>query len=388
MTPSHSAPALFKSFWMAGFEGASHINSSGKRLDMVQATQHDRLVEADYAMLREAHIRVVRESMRWHLIERHGRFDFSTLAPMLRAANAQGVQVLWTLCHYGWPEDLELFSPEFPGRFARFCAAVAGYIADHSNAEPFYSPINEISFICWAVCHSDLMSPYSVGSHGRDDELKRQLVRASIESIEAVWAVDPRARIVHVDPIIHVIAPPGRPDLAEAARRQRDSMFEAWDMLRGSRDGDLGGAPKYLDIIGVNYYHSNQWEYLTNDRLFWHLGDPRRVPLRDLLREVHERYRVPIIVGETSHVGGGRAQWVREIADEVCAARRMGVPLEGVCLYPIVDRTDWENDQHWHNSGLWNVEPDGQGGLRRVADAPYLAELLAAQRRLAQEGCV
>ncbi|WP_176225381.1 hypothetical protein [Methylomagnum ishizawai] len=48
----------------------------------------------------------------------------------------------------------------------------------------------------------------------------------------------------------------------------------------------------------------------------------------------------------------------------------------------------WENDQHWHNSGLWNVAPDGQGGLRRVADAPYLAELLAAQRRLAQEGCV
>ncbi|WP_133718532.1 glycoside hydrolase family 1 protein [Methylocaldum gracile] len=387
MTTDHIAPALLKSFWMAGFEGASHINSSGKRLDMVHSTHHDLLVDSDYAMMREVGIQVVRESVRWHLIERGGRFDFSSLAPMLRAATEHGVQVNWTLCHYGWPDDLDLFSPAFVHRFARFSAEVARFIADHSNAEPVYSPINEISFICWAVCHSDLMYPYAVHSKGRDNELKRQLVRAAIEAIEAVWEVDPRARIIHIDPIIHIIAPPGRPDLEDAARAQRASMFEAWDMLRGSRDEDLGGDPKYLDIIGVNYYHSNQWEYLTNDRLHWHLGDPRRMPLHRLLQEVYERYQVPMIIGETSHVGAGRGQWIREIAEEVCRARQLGVPVEGVCLYPIVDRTDWENDHHWHNSGLWDVEPDEEGVLRRVINQAYLDDFLEAQRHLNRQEC-
>jgi beta-glucosidase/6-phospho-beta-glucosidase/beta-galactosidase len=385
MTSSHTTPAFLKSFWIAGFEGASHINSSGKRLDMVHSTQHDLLVDSDYSMLRDVGIQVVRESVRWHLIERYGQFDFSSLDPMLRAANENGVQVIWTLCHYGWPDDLDLFSPNFVRRFVRFVGEVAQYIADHSNAEPLYSPINEISFICWAICHSDLMYPYAVHGKGRDYELKCQLVRATIEAIEALWAVDPRTRIVHVDPIIHVIAPPGRPDLKDAALGMRNSMYEAWDMIRGSQAPELGGDPKYLDIIGVNYYHSNQWEYLSNDRLHWHLRDPRRIALSDLLKEVYERYQIPMLIGETSHVGHGRGQWITELADEVYKAQQMGVPLEGICLYPIVDRTDWENDHHWHNSGLWDVEADELGILRRVLSQPYYEEYLKAQRHLARQ---
>jgi beta-glucosidase/6-phospho-beta-glucosidase/beta-galactosidase len=154
---NHSNPTLPKSFWIAGFEGASHINSSGRRLDMVHATQHGRLIDEDYAMLREVGIQVVRESLRWHLIERYGQFDFSSLQPMLDAANRHGVQVIWTLCHYGWPDDVDLFSPKFVPRVIRFVGEVAQYIAERSIAEPLYSPVNEISFICWAICHSDLM---------------------------------------------------------------------------------------------------------------------------------------------------------------------------------------------------------------------------------------
>ncbi|MGZ8975710.1 hypothetical protein, partial [Methylomagnum sp.] len=318
--------------------------------------------------------------------ERYHQFDFSSLAPMLDAANRHGVQVVWTLCHYGWPDDLDLFSPAFVRRFVRFVGEVARYIADHSNAEPLYSPINEISFICWAVCHSALMYPYAVHCKGRDNELKRQLVRAAIEAIEAVWEVDPRSRIVHVDPIIHVVAPSNRPDLADAALAERDSMFEAWDMLRGSRDQDLGGDPKYLDIIGVNYYHSNQWEHHTNDRLHWHLGDARRMPLHCLLQEVHERYRVPLLIGETSHIGEGRAQWIREIGEEAHRAQELGVPIEGVCLYPIIDRTDWDNDAHWHNSGLWDLVADERQGLRRVLNPDYWAAFQETQRRLWRGG--
>jgi len=387
MISGHDKPSPhFESFWMGGFEGACHINSLGQRLDMVAATHHDRYVECDYARLLDAGIRVARESVRWPLIEHAGGFDFASLLPMIRAADRHGIQVIWTLCHYGWPDDLDLFSPAFVDRFARFSRATARFIADHSDALPLYSPINEISFICWAICRSHTMHPYPARAAGCDHELKRQLVRAAIAAIEAVWEVDSRARIVHIDPLIHVIAPPDRPDLEEAARTERNSMFEAWDMLRGSRDEDLGGDAKYLDIIGVNYYHSNQWEFLTDNRLYWHQKDPRRVSLHCLLQEVYERYRVPLLIGETSHVGQGRGQWIREIARETERALELGVPVEGICLYPIIDRTDWDNDQHWHNSGLWDLIPDDRGDLLRVLNEPYWTDLREAMRHLGAKG--
>ena len=37
--------------------------------------------------------------------------------------------------------------------------------------------------------------------------------------------------------------------------------------------------------------------------------------------------RRPLFIGETSHVGVGRAQWLREMAAELWAANEAGVPL-------------------------------------------------------------
>ncbi|MEW6354267.1 MAG: hypothetical protein AB1469_08240 [Pseudomonadota bacterium] len=51
------------------------------------------------------------------------------------------------------------------------------------------------------------------------------------------------ARIVHVDPIIHVVPPRQRRDLADAALRQHMSQFDSWDMLAGYQAPELGGHP-------------------------------------------------------------------------------------------------------------------------------------------------
>ncbi len=374
-------PSLFNSFWLGGFESACHINGSGKRLDMIALTQHDVQVESDYARVREMGISSVREAVRWHLIEHGGKFDFSSLASMVRAADAAGLQVGWTLCHYGWPQDIDIYAPEFIDRFARFCRETARFVKDHSDGIPCFTPINEISFVAWAI-HTGVMFPYASGCAGRAHLLKRQLVRAAIAGCEALWDIEPAARIVHVDPIIHIIAPSARPDLAPAAAAQRESQFEACDMLSGRAEPGLGGDSKYLDILGVNYYHSNQWEYLTNDRLHWHLKDPRRMPLAEMLAGVYERYRCPIFIAETSHVGIGRGEWIREIAGEVRLAIERGTPVGGICLYPIVDRPDWENFNHWHNSGLWDVE-EKDGLLKRILCEEYAGDL-----RIAQSSCV
>jgi hypothetical protein len=192
---------------------------------------------------------------------------------------------------------------------------------------------------------------------------------------------------VHVDPVINVVPPVTRPDLTEAAAQQRESQFEAWDMLAGVRAPELGGHPRYLDVMGVNFYHSNQWEY-PDIRLRWEdtPRDSRWMPFHRLLGEVYDRYRRPLFIGETSHVGVGRAQWLREMAAELWAANEAGVPLEGVCLFPIIDRMDWSDEHHWHNSGLWDLSKREDGTLERVINREYAEELSHSQALLARCG--
>ena len=101
---------------MAGFESACHINSLGERVDMVCGLQHDSQAFEDYRMLREAGMRTARDGLRWPLIDRAGNFDFSSFLPTLRAATQTGTQVIWNLCHYGYPEDLDIFSAQFIDR--------------------------------------------------------------------------------------------------------------------------------------------------------------------------------------------------------------------------------------------------------------------------------
>ena len=377
-------PHVFDSFWMGGFEAATHINGAGKRLDIIAATQHDRQVDHDYELMRSVGIRTVRDAVRWHLIERDGTFDFSSLAPMVVAAERHGMQVMWTLMHYGVPDDVDVFDPDFPARFARFSSEVAKFIQSHSSRLPFYTPINELSFVSWAAGEVGWFHPFE---RGRGAQLKAQLIKATIAACNALWKVDRRARVVHVDPIIHVVPPVMRPDLTQAAADQRESQFECWDMLAGIKAPELGGHPRYLDIMGVNFYHSNQWEY-PDVRLRWEdtPRDARWQPLHRMLAEVYDRYRRPLFVGETSHVGVGRADWIREIAAELWSAHDAGVPIEGVCLFPIIDRMDWHDENHWHNSGLWDLEKRRDGTFDRVLNQEYAAALRHSQALLARCG--
>ncbi|MBA4143799.1 MAG: NAD(P)-binding protein [Nitrosospira sp.] len=374
---------IFSSYWQGGYEGADHINGVGLPLSMNDSTRHASLAYDDYALLANFDIKTVRESVGWRLVEKQGRFDFSSVEPRARAAKELGLQVIWTLCHYGWPEDVNVYSHSFIDRFARYCRNVVEYLESFSTSSVnVYSPINEISFASWATAHNHFMCPHPNEDDGT--ELKRQLVRATLKGCETIWEINPSARILHCDPLIHVIGPPGRPDLIDHAAVQRQSQFEAWDMLSGNLEPELGGAPRYMDLIGVNYYHSNQWEIDDHRRssLWWHLGHPRRMPLYRLLTEVHRRYRRPMLLAETSHVGSGRGAWIREVAQEAVMAQQQGVDLRGICLYPIIDRPDWDDGHRWHKSGLWevNVQGEEESRYQRILSEPYAAGLRDAQR--------
>src|SRR5436190_6173466 len=177
-------------------------------------------------------------------------------------------------------------------------AAFAQSLRNEPDEPGFFVPVNEISFFSWAAGDEGSIFPFA---HGRGYELKSQLVRATFATIDAIRIVMPAARFVQVDPIIHVIAANKRPEDIPAAEAYRLSQFQAWDMLTGDLAPELGGRKKYLDIVGVNFYPHNQW--------FYNLSGHRRIrkftpisrqhsryrPLREMLAEVYERYRRPLI---------------------------------------------------------------------------------------------
>ncbi len=360
------APSVFQSYWQGGFECSSHRLGNGRRLDILQSSEHDRLAEADYRQLAGFDIRTVRDGLRWHRIERTpGQFDWSSFDPMWKAAQRNGTQVIWDLLHYGWPDDIDIWRPQFVERFARFARAVARHVRDKSDEVPFYCPVNEISFSSWGGGDAGYLNPFG---RGRGYELKVQLVRAAIAAMEAILEVDPRARFVHADPAINVITDPSRRHEFWAAEGHRQAQYQAWDMIAGTSWPQLGGRPELLDIIGVNYYFNNQWIHGGPPI---DIGHPQYRPLHRLLMEIYGRYGRPMLLAETGIEFDRRPAWLAYVAGELEAARIKGVPLEGLCLYPVLNNFGWDDDRPCQNGLL--EQPWSKG--KRAVYQPLADEL-------------
>jgi beta-glucosidase/6-phospho-beta-glucosidase/beta-galactosidase len=385
--------SIFKSFWMGGFECSTHRlprrkalgRFAGQRLDLIASTRHDEFALEDYARLQEVGIRTARDGVRWHLIEKSpSRYDFSSLVPMLLAARETQTQVIWDLHHYGWPDGLNIWSAAFVDRFERFARATAHVILEETGGPIYVTPVNEISFVSWGGGDAGFLNPFG---KRRGPELKAQLVRAAIAATQAVLEVDPGARIFHAEPIIHIAVDPDHPHEAPAAEAYRQAQFQAWDMISGRLCPELGGRPEYLDVIGVNYYSNNQWIHQDPNTppsrrrtdVLLPPSHPLHRPVREMLSEVYERYRRPIFIAETGIEGDARPSWLRYIGQEARTAAAAGVPLEGLCLYPIIDYPGWGDDRHCY-SGLWGYADES--GRREIYEP--LAGELAHQQQLWQ----
>lgn len=372
---------IFPTFFLSGFECSTFVWKDQGRRNLVAETQHDTHVREDYQLLHDLGIGVAREGIPWPLVDSDGTYDFSCLDPLIAAMNETQVIPIWDLCHYGYPDGLDPFSDQFVTAFARYCRAAAEYVIPRVRGPHCFTPINEITFFSFCGGEWGWVAPFK---QSKDDRyrLRRALCRAAIAGVQAIREVEPAARMIHIDPLVQVVAPSDRPDLRAAAEHETYvDTFLAWDILCGKEHPELGGSPEVLDIVGANNYSFGQMEYREqgpHQALPPH--DDRIKPLYELLKRVWDRYQRPMIIGETSGLDQGRTAWLKDVMEESLAAVAEGIDLHGICLFPAVDMPDWHTGEWLHNGICDLVEEAGQ--LRRVPHQPYIDELHRWQKEL------
>ena len=370
----------FKSFWMAGYECTDKLNAFGKRVDFLNLTWHLQFINEDYEHLKEFNIQSVREGIRWSQVEKKPyEYDWNVVEYMISCGRKHGIQQIWDICHFGFPDDLTPLHPMFANRFAAICRAFVLFYRSILPDEPLIvTPINEVSFLSWLGGEVKGTTPYCTNQGW---EVKYNLMRAYIEGATAIKEIDSNVVILSTEPLVNMVPPilPAEQDVVDA-RFAHESQFQAVEILTGRLYPELGGRPELLDIIGLNFYFNNQWINKTSECLPWHNNppDPRWIPLRSLLSDVFYRYNLPIALTETSHPGIDRPDWLKFVTTECAAVLREKIPFWGICLYPIIDRPDWDHLHPWHASGLWDAKLD-KGYPQRVLYQPYAQALVACQ---------
>jgi hypothetical protein len=377
---------LFNSFWMAGYECSDQLNCFGNRVDLLAETKHLENIAGDYKKLLRFDIKTVREGIRWTVVETSPyQYDFSSVKKMMDSGAKYGIQQIWDICHFGYPDDLTPVHPQFTNRFTALCRAfVRFYREQRPDGKFIVTPINEVGFISWLGGEVAGTSPYGVRMGW---EVKYALVKAYIKGIEALKEEDPSIMILVTEPLVSIVPPlHPTPEDVSRAREQHYIQYQVMDMLTGRMCPELGGRTGLIDVVGLNFYYNNQWIMDTGEFLPWanDRQDPRWRSLSSLLIEVQKRYTLPLIIAETSHPEEDRPLWITHITKSCQDAIEAGVKLLGVCLYPIIDRPDWDHLDNWHRAGLWDAHPAQPD--KRILYRPYAKALLKAQKFIHSTG--
>ncbi|WP_426485245.1 hypothetical protein [Flavobacterium sp. 2] len=358
---------IFNSFFMGGFECADHINRSGKRINLLKETQHDIRFHEDYEALVSIGIKTVREGVCWSEAEKlPGVYDFSGVLNRMHAAEKLGIQVIWDLIHFGYPDGIYPTHPLFCQRFEQFCEAFVLFYKANSKQDLFVVPINEISFLSWHSGDVRGTVPFAVNS-GWD--IKYHLCKAAIIGIKILKKLDPGCNIVLVEPLVKI-----HPINEQNVSQLNEYQFQAMDVIAGRICPELGGSEDFLEILGFNYYWNCQWN-IDDETLDWPDPENKRTLFSELLQSAYKRYNKPVIISETGHFGIGRKQWLEEITAECLKAKENGTDLRGICIYPVTDRPDWDDLSKYCDCGIWDLDEN----KNRIPHQEYIDIVLKSQ---------
>jgi beta-glucosidase/6-phospho-beta-glucosidase/beta-galactosidase len=357
------APATFT--WLAGIEDTCvHPPAGGamSELDEYALTGHDAQWRADLDAVAELGATGLRYGVQWPRVHvAPGRFEWGWLDERLEhAAGTLGLTVVADLVHYGAPRWLprSFADPAYPDAVAELAGAFAERyrgLVDHVT--PLNEPITTASF-CGL---RGVWPPALTGWRGWVTVILG-IVRGMRASIAAARAANPDVVIVHVEASAiyqaeHASLRPRAEHLAAVAALPTDLLLghvdaehplHAWLLEHGATPDELAaltvGVP-VVDVLGLNYYPDLTPRLLVDrgDDVQQVAFDRWTAGLEDVLHRAAARWRLPIVVTETSIEGDAdrRADWMTASAQTVRRLAADGLDLRGYTWWPLVDFVDW-----------------------------------------------
>ncbi len=166
----------------------------------------DSLIEDDNAQLKNQGIQSVKMPISWQQAETIPYFyNWDAVTTALENAKKNGMEPIWDLCYFGFPDDVTPLQPNFVRRFAAFCRAFVRYYKyKEPDAILTLAPVDETAFVSSGTFISTNQEAMSV------------LAGACAEAISAMKEEDPNICILTNHPVADIIPLLGETSLAVA----------------------------------------------------------------------------------------------------------------------------------------------------------------------------
>src|SRR5581483_3646465 len=390
--------------WASGIEDTfvPQTRVGHRALDEYELMGHYDHWREDLTLIAEAGLRGVRWGVPWYRVEPEpGVFDWrwtDQVIPFM--VEELGITPIIDLMHYGCPFWLrrEFAGENYPRAVASYAAAFA---TRYKGVVRWYTPLNEPLVNALMCGMRGVWPPYLRGDAGYI-RVMLQIAKGVINTVEAIKAIDPNTVMVQVEATglsrairqeLEVLAHDDQRrgylffDLITGLVTPEHPLF-VWLLRHGVTPDDLAALRERsipVDVLGMNFYP--QWStkqiYIDHKgrisyRAIEHEGDG----FAALIEDYYHRYKVPIIITETSAFGADevRARWMRASVATIRQLRQNGIPVMGYTWFPLFTMVDWRyrlgrrpDERYYIDLGLYKI--NNEGGGRRWKATPLVEQL-------------
>ena len=351
--------------WAAGIENTfvPQARPGQRPLDEFELMGHYDHWREDLDLASELGLSALRWGPPWFKTEpEDGKFDWRWTDEVLDyLVNKLKITPIIDLVHYGCPFWMhrEFANKDYPEYVTRYAAAFA---ERYKGLVSWYTPLNEPIINALMCGMRGLWPPYLKGERGYI-RIMLQLAEGIVKTVNAIKSIDPSSVMVHVEAT--GLTRTVRDDLSSLAREEQHRGFLCYDLISGRLTHDHmlfswlvrnGGSPDILeristqaidlDVIGMNFYPQWSTKLLYIDkrgRIAFSETEPEGGGFMELICHYYERYKVPIMITETSAVGTDeiRERWLDSSVSMIRTLRGQGVPVIGYTWFPLFTMIDW-----------------------------------------------
>jgi len=378
--------------WAAGIEDTfvPQVRNGHRPLDEYELIGHYEHWREDLALASELGLKAMRWGVPWYRVEpERGKFDWAWTDDVVSyMVEELKIQPIVDLVHYGCPFWMkrEFANPDYPDLVADYAAAFA---ERYKHLVKWYTPLNEPIINSLMCGMRGLWPPYLKGDAGYI-RLMLQIAKGILKTVRAIKQIDHEAVMFHVEAT--GMTRTARKDLAVLAREEKDRGHICFDLITGHirEDHQLfswlvrnGASPDSLDeisqqaitldVVGLNFYPQWSTKLLYIDkrgRLAFSETEPEGNGFRELIADHYDRYKVPIMITETSAVGSDeiRERWLVSSVGMIKSLRETGVPVIGYTWFPLFTMVDWRYrfgtepvDNYYLELGLYKLNREQTG---------------------------